>query len=190
MGEVRPYHHGDLRRHLVAAARAELEEHGVANVVLTRLAQTCGVSVAAPYRHFPSKEALLAEVANGGFTELAAALGEAARDGASPRDRLLDAGVAYVRFAIANPHLFRLMFNTDVRTPVGEESRESRGVLVSLVQECDLAVPVTRAVRASWAMVHGQAALCVGAMGKFEDLTDETIREDLEVLLDGMILAG
>lgn len=187
MDEVRRYHHGDLRRHLVEAARAEVEEHGVENVVLTRLAQTCGVSVAAPYRHFASKEALLAEVATGAFADLGRALTLALRDEASPADQLLDAGVAYVRYGLAHPQLFRLMFSSDVRSDVGEEGPASLGILVTLVQACDIAVPVQSAVRASWAIVHGYASLCVGDLSTFAGATDERIRGDLEVLLSGML---
>ncbi len=187
VGEDRRYHHGDLRRHLIAAARVEVEEHGVENVVLTRLAQTCGVSVAAPYRHFASKEALLSEVATGGFAELGAVLTHASRGQGAPRDRLLDAGVAYVRFAMAHPHLFRLMFNTESHAGVGEEGPAALGVLVSLVQACDLSVPVPVAVRASWAQVHGYASLCVGAMSSFRGATDQSIRTDMAALLDGVL---
>ena len=73
MDTVRPYHHGDLRRHLVEAARAEVDEFGAEGVVLTRLASTCGVSVAAPYRHFVNRDALLAAVAAEGVGGVAAA---------------------------------------------------------------------------------------------------------------------
>ena len=189
MDDVRRYHHGDLRRHLVIAARAEVEEHGVENVVLTRVAQACGVSVAAPYRHFASKEALLAEVAIGGFGELTEALRVATPEGSSPRDRLLDAGVAYLRFAVANPQIFRLMFNAEVRGSVDDASQESLGVLIDLVRECDLAVPVDAAVRASWAMVHGYATLGVGGMDDFLGVADERVRADFEGLLDGLLAA-
>ena len=101
MDTVRPYHHGDLRRHLVEAARAEVDEFGAEGVVLTRLASTCGVSVAAPYRHFVNRDALLAAVAAEGFVELGEALREHAHTGERPRDRLVDAGVAYIRYAVA-----------------------------------------------------------------------------------------
>lgn len=187
MDEVRRYHHGDLRRHLVAAARAEVEEHGVENVVLTRLAQTCGVSVAAPYRHFASKEALLAEVVTGAFAELGLALTQATRPEVSAPDQLLDAGVAYVRFGLAHPQLFRLMFSSDERSDIGDEGPASLGILVSLVQACDIGVPVPSAVRVSWALVHGYASLCVGQLASFAGVDDARIREDLAVLLRGML---
>lgn len=190
MGEVRRYHHGDLRRQLIAAAWDEVEEHGAENVVLTRLAQTCGVSVAAPYRHFPSKEALLGAVATQGFEELGLALTHAAAACDDPRDRLLAAGVAYVRFALAHRHLFKLMFNAELRTSIGDAGEASLGILVTLVKGTELAVPLDVAVRAAWAQVHGYASLCVGAMPAFSGLSDELIRDDFEVVLGGMLNRG
>lgn len=189
MAGIRPYHYGDLRRQLVVAARAEVEEFGAERVVLTRLASKCGVSVAAPYRHFANREALLAEVAEEGFAELKQALHVASRVGALPRERLVNAGVAYVRFAVANPHVFMLMFQEGVREAVGSEAEASLDVLVDLVCACRLDVPVETAVRASWAMVHGQASLAVGVMTSFGEATDDRVRGDIDALLDGMLSA-
>lgn len=187
MEAARRYHHGDLRRHLIVAARDEVEEFGAEGVVLTRLATTCGVSVAAPYRHFANKEALLAAVAAEGFAELGEALRAATGVGARPEDRLVEAGVAYVRYAVANPQLFRLMFHEGVREAVGPEGEASLQVLVGLVSACPLAVHVSTAVRASWAFVHGQAALAVGGMGSFGAVSEERVRGDIATLLHGML---
>ncbi len=44
------------------AAVSELKEHGVADFSIRRVAKKCGVSCAAPYKHFESKNALLEEV--------------------------------------------------------------------------------------------------------------------------------
>ncbi len=63
----RPYHHGDLRAALIRAALSLIEEHGVKGLALSDAARLAGVSVAAPYRHFKDKEALLAEIAAEGF---------------------------------------------------------------------------------------------------------------------------
>ena len=49
------------------AALALIEEHGVKGLALSDAAHLAGVSVAAPYRHFKDKEALLAEIAAEGF---------------------------------------------------------------------------------------------------------------------------
>jgi len=62
-GRARSYHHGDLRNALLDAARTILEEESLAELSLRAVARKAGVSHAAPYRHFPNHEALLAELA-------------------------------------------------------------------------------------------------------------------------------
>src|SRR5579871_5739936 len=75
----RGYHHGDLRNGLLESARAILEEESLAALTLRAVARRAGVSHAAPYRHFPSHEALLVELSIEGFDELRDALVEAAK---------------------------------------------------------------------------------------------------------------
>lgn len=62
--ESRPYHHGDLSRALVDAARKILETEGPAALSLRAVAREAGVSPAAPYHHFKDKNDLLEAVAH------------------------------------------------------------------------------------------------------------------------------
>ncbi len=99
-----PYHHGDLRAALMSAALSLVEEHGVKGLALSDAARMAGVSVAAPYRHFKDKEALLAEIAAEGFVLFRDALARASHS--NPEDkvkRLVEMGVAYVEFRSATP---------------------------------------------------------------------------------------
>src|ERR1700759_4947056 len=92
----RPYHHGDLREALISAAMSAVETGGPEALSLRDLAQSLGVSSAAPYRHFPDRKALLDEVAARGFADLDAAY-RAARDGAAdPRAALREPARAYL----------------------------------------------------------------------------------------------
>src|SRR3569832_1650641 len=68
--DTRPYHHGDLRNALIERALAVVEQGGDEAVSLRELAADLGVSRAAPYRHFPDRDALMAAVAARGFEEL------------------------------------------------------------------------------------------------------------------------
>src|SRR5262252_7607274 len=103
----RRYHHGDLRAAILRAAAQLLEKQGVEGLSLREAARRARVSHYAPYRHFPSKEALLAALAARGFERFQEELAGAERAGGF-RGR----GEAYIRFALANPQLFRLMFGT------------------------------------------------------------------------------
>ncbi len=102
----RPYRHGNLPNAMRAAARAILDEAGPDAVGLRETARRVGVSATAAYRHFTSKEDLLASVAAEGFRELAASMELAA----SEPDPLIAVGLAYVEFALQKRGLFRLMF--------------------------------------------------------------------------------
>lgn len=105
----RTYHHGDLRSALVEAALASVGEADALS--LRAVARRVGVSATAVYRHFPDKQALLTAVAAAGLDRLGAAQRvayDAAGGGASGFGAT---GVAYVRFALSHPALFRLIFS-------------------------------------------------------------------------------
>src|SRR6185295_5162847 len=76
----RPYHHGDLEAALVRAAGKLLDKEGIEALSLREVARRAGVSHAAPYRHFPERDALLAARTRGRST--GAACGRAWRGGA------------------------------------------------------------------------------------------------------------
>src|SRR5271156_4459878 len=107
----RPYHHGDLRPALIEAALSLVEQHGVKGLALSDAAKQAGVSVAAPYRHFKDKEALLAEIAAEGFVMFRDALARAYKT--HPKDRvkrLVEMGMAYVDFALEHRSHFKVMW--------------------------------------------------------------------------------
>ena len=147
----RPYHHGDLRRALLDAARRRLEDGGPAALALRALAREVGVSAPSVYHHFGSLDALTLALAEEGFAELAAALEGAGDPG-------IGMGLAYLRFARANPGLYRLMFGEGLRrdSPEGAALQERRRAAFAPV--LGHASSPEAAIR-NWALVHGLAAL-------------------------------
>jgi len=109
--ESRPYHHGDLSRALVDAARRILENEGPAALSLRAVAREAGVSPAAPYHHFKDKSELLEAVAHEGWAALDAVLIEARASAKDASERMTGLGVAYVKFARDNPALYRVMYD-------------------------------------------------------------------------------
>jgi AcrR family transcriptional regulator len=107
----RPYHHGNLRSALLAAAERTVRERGVEDLSLRELAREVGVSHGAPRRHFPDRQALLDALAESGFERLGSELRRAA-DGAGEefQPRLRATAAAYIRFATRDPALLDLMF--------------------------------------------------------------------------------
>ncbi len=113
------YHHGDLANALIAAALAAVERDGVADLSLRSLAERLGVSRAAPYRHFPDRDALLAAVAARGFEALCEGYETALATPGNGVQALRAATRFYMDFASGRPGLHGLMFHTDflTRTP-------------------------------------------------------------------------
>jgi AcrR family transcriptional regulator len=112
----RPYHHGQLRAALLAAAERRLREHGEEHLSLRELAREIGVSHAAPRRHFPDRQALLDALAESGFERLDTLLRRAyAQAGADFVPRLRAVVTAYIRFATEDKALLELMFTSKHR---------------------------------------------------------------------------
>lgn len=115
----RPYHHGQLGPALRESARAILEEEGLTALSLRSVARRAGVSHAAPYRHYASREALLADIACDGITELRNELAYAAAAPGDRRERVVRFATIYLRFAIRHPGLIRLIFGAEFRNRAG-----------------------------------------------------------------------
>jgi AcrR family transcriptional regulator len=128
-GSRRPakaYHHGDLRRALVSAGLDLAAERRLEDFSLREVARRAGVSTAAPYWHFPDRDALLAAIG----AECAARWLQAMRDavkalGSDDSLRRLQAtGVAHVRFAVENPAHFRVMEMPWIRERMPQDVRD------------------------------------------------------------------
>jgi AcrR family transcriptional regulator len=162
---------GDLAAELLKAAAALVAERGPQRFSLREVARRARVSEAAPYWHFASKEALLAGVAEQGFTALAARMAEVRQRMKDPHRQLQELGVAYVRFALTHPSYLRVMFGPEIHDksahPTLKAAAEGAfGLLVSAISEGQRAGhvrdgdPEELAV-AAWALVHGLSALLI-----------------------------
>ena len=105
------YHHGDLRRTLIRAAVELAEEIGPEQVTMREAARRAGVSSGAPFRHFPTKAALMTAVAEEAIDRMRAAvdaaLAEAAAD--DPLVRYSAFARGYIDFVVADPTWFRIL---------------------------------------------------------------------------------
>ena len=166
MGE-KSYHHGDLRRALIDAGLTSLQGGG--ELSLRALARDVGVSATAVYLHFPDKDALLAALADEAHAMLAAdqrAASEAAGGGLAGFGAT---GAAYVRFALKNPALFRMVF-THAKPDHLDREDEAMTMLRANAEAyappgCDPRVAALQA----WALVHGLAVLILDGHVPAED---------------------
>jgi AcrR family transcriptional regulator len=101
----------DLREACVQAAHAVISEQGLEGLSLRDVARRLGVSHQAPYRHYPSRDHLLAEVIRRCFQRFAAAL-KARPRGLDPMAAMRSLGQSYLRYALEHPLEYRLMFGT------------------------------------------------------------------------------
>ncbi|WP_404951335.1 TetR/AcrR family transcriptional regulator [Streptomyces sp. ARC12] len=175
MPQSSTYHHGDLRAACLRAARELLEEDGSAGLSLRAVARRAGVSATAPYRHYADREALVSAVAAEGYRELAEHLVRAHPAPSTP-DELAAVAVAYVRFALEHPALFRAMF-AEPCDPTSEErvaateaiSRYVRTIVGATFPGVDADALSTTV----WALVHGLAFLHLD--GKLDASSHETV---------------
>ena len=176
----RPYHHGDLRTALLAAAIREIESVGVEHLSLRSLATEVGVSPSAAYHHFADKDALIAAVALQGFAMLEQAVTDAAAAVPAtddPATRLGAAAGAYIAFAVAHPHLFRVAFSGHrlVTTTALDTAGVVHPLLGQLLDDIADSGSVPLALRRGadalvWAAVHGMATLVLEGFMRVEDI--------------------
>jgi len=148
------------------AAREMLEEQGHEEVGLREAARRIGVSATAAYRHFASKEDLLASVAAEGFRELTVELDAAAKR----PEPLIGLGVAYVEFALQKRGLFRLMFGPllVVRAKYPALNEAARAMF-SALERAVAAVEGRREEQnddatAAWGLMHGLSSLFIDGL--------------------------
>lgn len=162
----RGYHHGDLRAALVAEGLRLLADRDAGSLSLREVARGVGVSATSVYRHFPDKDALLAALAQEGLARLALAQRAAADAAGGGKPGFTATGRAYVRFALANPALFRLIFaSPHLAGPDGAKLAEPDAMTFLRQNAADAAGgrpedPQT-AIHAihAWSLVHGLAML-------------------------------
>lgn len=176
------YHHGSLREALIAAGLRALEGNDDHDVSLRELAREVGVSPTAVYRHFPNKDALLGALAREGLEMLGKAQ-RAAHDAAGGGARGFTAtGRAYVRFALAHPALFRLVFayGDPAHLPSDKTDPASRLLRDSTAELTGSDGPAAeRLALQAWAIGHGIAML----------MLDKRLPAD-EALIDRLIDTG
>jgi AcrR family transcriptional regulator len=195
----RPYHHGNLRRALLDEAVTTIRAEGVEGLTLREIGARLGVSRTALYRHFADKRALLAAVATEGFRTLRQQLVAAWEEGGRGQAAFESMGVAYVRFAVANPPHYRVMFGgfVDPNADEPELAAEAAGAFQALVDAlAELqrdavmrAEDTVQMARFVWAVVHGVAMLSIDGQLREPGSVEELMRYALERLRTGIEVA-
>ncbi|RNJ61753.1 MAG: TetR/AcrR family transcriptional regulator [Porphyrobacter sp. IPPAS B-1204] len=160
----------DLREACLTEALAIISASGVEKLSLREVARRLGVSHQAPYRHFASRDHVLAEIVRRAFADFASALRSPPHTD-NPATDTLAMGMAYVAFAFAEPLKYRLMFGgtlpePDAHPEMMRGAREAfnvlRAALVRLFEargqqpDHDL---IDREALFAWSSLHGVVSL-------------------------------
>jgi AcrR family transcriptional regulator len=160
----------DLRRAILDASLALIDEGGLNALSLREAARRAKVTHGAPYHHFADRSAILAALAEEGFALLTREMNSAMKK--EPRGsvaRFEACGRGYFRFALRHPAHMKMMFRPELANPsehpqVDEAAAAAMNVLFECVLECQEAGTAREGdpmplVVTSWATIHGLATL-------------------------------
>lgn len=181
-----------VRDRLIEAGIRELETYGVQGFSLRRVAQTCGVSCAAPYKHFKDKGALIEAITETINTEWFNRQEETLRRFGTDTDAQLRAICKeYLRFLCENPNFCTLITQRDEATgkwhlnQLFNQSSRTKRLIVQFAQKHHMSEEdVYSSVCAVRAVLYGAAM-----MNQNDDMrpTEETI-QILSRMIDSQFL--
>jgi AcrR family transcriptional regulator len=178
-----------LREEILDATTELLLETGHAKAVSIRsVAQRVGVTPPSIYLHFADKDTLLDAVCARYFEKLDEEMQRVAADQPSMIDVLRAQGLAYVRFALKTPELYRIAMmgesreGSDVDMALNTSAFvHMRNSIESLIEECIYPPgdPIAKALEL-WTAAHGVAALLISRpylpWGDVEEFADRVLR--------------
>lgn len=193
------YHHGDLRRALLAAVDEIVKDLGVEGLSLRECARRAGVSHGAPAHHFQDKRGMLTEYATDGFEKLLGSIAfEFDKVGIDDTlGRLRAVGKGYVNFALSHPAQFKVMFRSELLENDNQRLLDrGKQVFEALTKSLAAHWAATNQVwrkenlaqiSLAWSAVHGFAVLAVEAdllrMGE-----EGLLNPDADAVLDQLLL--
>ncbi len=160
----------DLKEACLTEALTIIEQEGVERLSLREVARRLGVSHQAPYRHFPSRDHILAEIVARAFDGFARHLDQHATSG-DPDADMQAMGEAYLDYAATRPLHYRLMFATPLPDPASHPEMTARAhhafdlLLTALRRKAEAsgARVDPQAIRLDalfvWSALHGLATL-------------------------------
>lgn len=205
--DLQTFDEGDaLRGRLLLVAENLLAKHGPDKLSLRELAREAGISTMGIYTLFGGKDGVMRALYAEGFARLYRHAASA-EDRANPARWLLDALIAYRRFALANVGFYRLMFGGDKRfVPIDRNARfgtlvvpdqgayPSYGSLVDAFAEGQQQGVITSHHTAddlahlAWAIIHGLVGLEIAGYVDL-DRADERFRDSTELFIRSVLTA-
>lgn len=153
----------DLREACITEALSIIETSGIEHLSLREVSRRLGVSHQAPYKHFPSRDHILAEVVKRSFEDFAHYLDTRPQND-DPHHNLESMGRTYLQYAIDHPLQYRLMFGTPLPdVQAHPEMMHSAQHTFALLRDClsQMSLKTTTELDALfvWSVMHGLASL-------------------------------
>jgi AcrR family transcriptional regulator len=191
---LRPDEIESFRTRLCETAMQMFADEGYEAVTMRALAEKLGCSHALPYRYFADKREIFAAVCGLGFERFADALERAAAGIEDPEERLRVLARAYFRFALREPHAYRIMF--ELRESVSAAPPKYRvkeirswqvllGAVELAVQAGVLAGDPELVAHQCWAGLHGLVSLHLAGKLNLGRAARELLEPLMDTLLDG-----
>lgn len=184
----KPYHHGNLRRALIEMGIEFIEQEGEESLSLRKIAEMCGVSNAAPYAHFKTKDEFIIAMQQYVMDLFSAALEKTAMEYKDDPSLLPMLGKTYVMFFYQNPFYFDFLFshkNISIKLSLNNADTDENTPLAILQKTATM---IFRKVKlpekviqdkiiAMWALVHGLAAIVTMPNIEYDDTWETRIEE-------------
>ena len=191
--ENRPYHHGNLRNALIGAGLELINTEGEENLSLRKVALKCGVSNAAPYAHFNSKDEFIAAIQQHIMDLFTSTLEQTVEMYADTPNILLMLGTAYVKFFYKNPLYFDFLFsrkNIQINLSLdcaGEKEIPPLKILKQIATQTFRKIDMPESVMqnriiAMWALVHGLSAIATMPNVEYDKDWETRIEEIIQSL--------
>jgi len=179
----------EMRQRIIDAAMHMFLEEGYNKTSIRNIAEAIEYSPATIYLYYKDKDELLYEVQRQAYDKLYDTFMEEATD-PDPFVRLEQICKSYVRFGLANPELYDLMFIIRAPMNVDEKIHQTNGkdcfqIVFDCLEECMVKNLVKFedpriAVLSIWSMGHGLVSLQVRCRLKVLDLSEGDIPELLD----------
>ena len=190
------YHHGDLKAELLKNGLHLLNKEGYEGFSLRKVAALCNVSHSAPYKHFSSKDELIATITADVSESFISTLAEVMKNPSTdPKSQIIEVGLQYIKFLIEHPDYFKFIFLTNHHNPIlmTEDTFITRdGHPFQMIQKCmaDFLSSVGMEKKnwvaetlSVWGLVHGLVVLhihnTIAYTGDYMELAEKLLRERL-----------
>ena len=182
------YHHGDLRRSLIEKGLEIINQKGEEKLSLRKVAMKCGVSNAAPYAHFKSKDEFIVAIQQhimDSFTDSLEKTAEQYKDSDSLLPML---GKSYVMFFYKNPLYFDFLFSRkniriQLSLSVSDENENPpldilKKTAVSIFKKANISEKSMQdKIIAMWALVQGLSSIVTMPNVEYDDDWEVRIEE-------------